>query len=150
MNILMQTVVIALTLVFIANAQDVDYVELDVKGLPNSPKAAVGGYFVALLDSGGEALQVSAAATVRDTVGSIESVQLLARDKEGKLIVRALLSAEKVEGQSTSMMEFNLRRDLLENSYLLIKTRKNDTITVAKVFLGTFHVAIFEKAKPKN
>lgn len=150
MNLRFQAVAIALSLVFIAHAEEVDYVQLDVKGLPNSPRATEEGYYVSLLDSGVEALQVTAAASVRNTVGIVESAQLLARDKEGKLVVRALLLPWKLEGQSSSTMEFDLRRDLLENSCLLIKTRKGDTVTVAKVFLGTFHVATREKAKPKN
>lgn len=135
----------AFALLSIGQAQDTEYVQLDVKGLPGTPKADKEGFSVALTDSRSPILLVSGVATVRDTVGAIEAAELIVQDKAGNRLSRALLLPWRTDKLAVSSMEFNLRRDLLEKSFILIRTRKGDRVTTSKVMLGTFHVVPFKK-----
>lgn len=136
---------LVLTCSSLGNAQEVQYDQLEVKGLPDTPKSNQDGFSGALLDSGSDVHLVKGVAMVRDSVGKIESAQLLVRDQAGKNLMRAVLLPWRVDGQQVSNMEFDLRRDLLEKSYIVIRSQKGDTVTISKVMLGTFHVPTLKK-----
>jgi hypothetical protein len=118
--------------------------QFDVRGLPDTPKADKDGFSVVLVDSGSDVLVVQGVAAVPDSFGAIESAVLIVTDPAGRRQSRAVLLPQRLEGKFSNF-EFDLRRDLLDKSVLVVSHRDNEDLHVAKFILGSFHVRNFKK-----
>ena len=94
---------------------------------------------VVLVDTRPEDLLVHGIAAVPDSFGAIESAVLIVVDESGRRLCRAALGAQRLS-HSTSDFEFNIRRELLAKSYILVAHRDGEDLHLAKFLLGSFHV----------
>jgi hypothetical protein len=125
-----------------------ELIQFEVKGITqNSPRANKPGFALALLDSQDETQLVLAAATVPESFGAIESAALVVFDENGKKLCRAVLAPQKTDPKKHVTLEFNLRREFLKHSYVVVSHRKGDDLTVAKFLLSTFPVVDAKKPK---
>ncbi len=118
--------------------------QFDVRGLPDTPKADKEGFSVVLVDSGSEVLVVQGVAAVPDSFGAIESAVLIVTDAAGQRLSRAVLLPQRLEGRFSNF-EFDLRRDLLDKSVLVVSHRDNQDLHVARFILGSFQVRNLKK-----
>jgi hypothetical protein len=112
-----------------------EFYQLDVRGRAGTPKFDQKGFSVILQDLRSD----EQLASIPDTFGTIESAVLVVTNAAGKRLCRAVLGPQRIEGASTDF-EFNLRRDLLANSHLLVSHRNGDDLHVAKIILGSFEI----------
>lgn len=113
--------------------------EFEVRGLPNSATADKDGFSMVLVDFASDILMVQGLAAVPDSFGTIDSAVLIITDPAGKRLSRAVLAPQRIHDKFSNF-EFDLRRDLLEKSVLLITHRDKENLSVAKFILGSFHV----------
>jgi len=122
--------------------------EVEIKGIAqNSPRANKPGFALALVDSQSESQLVLAAATVPEDFGAIESAVLVVFDENSKRLCRAILQPQRMEPKKQVTLEFNLRREFLKHSYVVVSHRKGDDLEYAKFILSTFPVVDAKKPK---
>src|SRR5882762_9060918 len=116
-----------------------DLLQVEVHGLPDKMgKSDQKGFSVVLVDVGDPDL-IHGILTVPDSFGDIEAAVLMIYDGTGKKIGRVMI-ASRVIAPGEKVFEFELARDLLQNSYIGVSHRDKDDLHVAKVILGAFSV----------
>ena len=127
-----------------------ELLEFEVKGITrDTPRANKPGFALALVDSQSETTLVHGVATVPESFGEIESAALVVFDEKGKKLCRAVLAADKLPGRKQVVLEFNLRREFLKDSYVVVSNRKGEDVTMAKFILSSFPVVDAKTRKPR-
>ncbi len=117
---------------------------LDVKGVEEEVgKSDQEGFSCVLVDTKDPRLLIAGTVAVPFDFGEIESAILLVSDDKGELIARCVMGQQAFEGKTWDF-EFNLKRDLIMNSLVLLSHRDGDDLFVAKVHLGTFAIVDIE------
>jgi hypothetical protein len=118
--------------------------EFDVRGLLDTPKADQEGFSVVLADLSSDDGLIRGIATVPNSFCSIEAAVLIVIAPDGKRLARAVLLPQRLEDKSSNF-EFDLRRELLEKSVLVVSHRGNQDLHAARFILGSFHVSKLKK-----
>jgi hypothetical protein len=124
-----------------------EWITSDVRGKGAKGESDHPAISCILLNTGNESDGVMAVVTISEEFGMIESAILVVYDAEKKLVARAVLGAQVVE-KGRNDYELNVRRELIENAYVVVSRRDKDNLHFAKVHMGTFPINE-KKNKPK-
>lgn len=123
--------------------------EMVVEGIPDDVSASTQDGFQCILTQAESNPSIAdATLNIPMDFGSIDSAILILNDPKGDRVARCLLAVESPEAD-TRYCEFNLRKDLLKQSYILLTRHDEGNVYIATVKLATFGITNYEAIRKR-